>query len=269
MIAPSNPIKLFLCNHEEDNGLKKTCVDHLLCLPNLSIWDPSMTLAGQNIETETDIRLKTAQLIAFLISPQFIAHYKWKPIMKAFSGANRIIPIILRSVLWKEQKELANLQPLPSNHKPISLWEDQDEAWMDVAMGISQIAAGISIAPHGNKCVWHIRIEFDHSVSSSSFQEQTAVYVVATLKIITGDKNIELSRIDYGSLVLILNSSEISFRKTETTFHNGILSKLLKIAVISVKAGDPKNPDEGGGGGGGRTIQWQPNDQQQVVGQKT
>jgi hypothetical protein len=51
------------------------------------------------------------------------------------AGAERVIPVILRSVDW-QASPFARLQVLPKDGKPVTLWPDRDEAFTDVAKGI-------------------------------------------------------------------------------------------------------------------------------------
>jgi hypothetical protein len=58
------------------------------------------------------------------------------------AGTISVVPIIVRSALW-EESPLAKLKALPKDGKPITLWNDRDEAWTDVARGIKGIANAI------------------------------------------------------------------------------------------------------------------------------
>jgi len=82
------------------------------------------------------------QLGIFLdISADFIAsEYCYRIEMKRAiqrhkKGTARVIPVIVRSADWK-QTVLKALTALPTDGKPISKWDDTDEAWLDVAQGI-------------------------------------------------------------------------------------------------------------------------------------
>ena len=50
----------------------------------------------------------------------------------------QLIPIVVRSVEWSDSP-LSVLQGLPKDARPVSLWEDQDEAWVDVIRGIKTL----------------------------------------------------------------------------------------------------------------------------------
>lgn len=50
-------------------------------------------------------------------------------------GAAQVIPIILRPVDW-HQAPFAKLQALPKDGRPITMWQNQDEALANVAIGV-------------------------------------------------------------------------------------------------------------------------------------
>jgi hypothetical protein len=54
------------------------------------------------------------------------------------SGEARVIPVILRPVDWRDQL-FARLQVMPTNAKPVTTWPNKDEAFQDVAAGISRV----------------------------------------------------------------------------------------------------------------------------------
>jgi hypothetical protein len=50
----------------------------------------------------------------------------------------RVIPVILRPCDW-DKAPFAKLQALPKDAKPVTRWNDRDEAWTDVARGIRKV----------------------------------------------------------------------------------------------------------------------------------
>ena len=61
------------------------------------------------------------------------------------AGSARVIPVILRPCAW-EDHSFSMLQVLPAAGKPITKWDNQDEACLDVARGIMSVVAA---APPG------------------------------------------------------------------------------------------------------------------------
>jgi tetratricopeptide (TPR) repeat protein len=62
----------------------------------------------------------------------------------------RIIPIILRPVVW-ETTPIGQVQSLPTDAKPITLWADRDEAFKDVVVGIGHVVQILRIQKHIEK----------------------------------------------------------------------------------------------------------------------
>ena len=57
-----------------------------------------------------------------------------------------VIPVLLRPVDW-QGISLEHLQVLPSTGRPVTLWENHDEAFHDIARGVRQAAEYLSAPP--------------------------------------------------------------------------------------------------------------------------
>jgi hypothetical protein len=55
------------------------------------------------------------------------------------AGTARVIPVILRPVDWRTAP-FGKLQALPRDGRPVTRWSDKDEAFLDVARGIREVA---------------------------------------------------------------------------------------------------------------------------------
>jgi len=49
-----------------------------------------------------------------------------------------VIPVILRPCLW-EGLDFWNIQAVPNNAQPVTTWENQDSAWLDVVRKIETV----------------------------------------------------------------------------------------------------------------------------------
>jgi len=116
----------------------------------ISTWHARNINAGTERQQEINRHLNGAQIILLLISPDFMAsdyHHgiEVKQAMsRQLSGDARIIPIILRPVVW-EEAPFGRLQPLPKNRKAITLWPDKDEAFQHIAQQIKIIAENLLV----------------------------------------------------------------------------------------------------------------------------
>ena len=88
--------------------------------------------------------MNTADIILLLISADFLASdYCYstelaRALQRQEQGTARVIPVLLRPVDWRIAP-LNHLQALPTNNRPITLWENRDEAFENVARGIRAV----------------------------------------------------------------------------------------------------------------------------------
>jgi hypothetical protein len=138
------PLKVFVSYSHRDEDLKDELVIHLANLKRqgkISAWQDRDIEAGAEWDAEIKAQLEASAIILLLISPRFIASdYCYdlemqRAIERHDAGAARVIPIILRPVDWQETP-FSKLQVLPKDAKPITKWDDQDEAFLNVVQGI-------------------------------------------------------------------------------------------------------------------------------------
>lgn len=142
--SQSKSIKVFCAYSHEDEELRDHLEKHLSSLKRpgvIEVWHDRRIGAGREWEGQIDEHLNAADIILLLISSDFIAsdycydvemtrameRYKVKEAL--------VIPIILRSVDW-EGTPFVGLQALPKNATAVTLWENQDEAFTNIAKGI-------------------------------------------------------------------------------------------------------------------------------------
>jgi len=138
-------IKLFYCYARQDKALRDKLEVHLSGLKRqyrMTTWHDREILAGEDWEKAIDTHLATSDLVLLLISPHFLAsdYCYGKEMRRALerhqTGTCRVIPILLRPTYW-EDAPFSGLQLLPTDSKPITRWQDRDEAFRDVVKGIS------------------------------------------------------------------------------------------------------------------------------------
>ena len=142
------PIEVFFSYAHEDEDLRNKLANHLSILERqgvISSWHDRLIPAGNKWADEIDEQLNTAQIILLLVSSDFIASdYCYGIEMKRAlerheAGEAQVIPIILRSVDW-EGAPFAKLNALPKDAKPITSWDNQDDAFKDVTQSIRRVA---------------------------------------------------------------------------------------------------------------------------------
>ncbi|MGH9937528.1 MAG: metallophosphoesterase, partial [Blastocatellia bacterium] len=102
-----------------------------------------MINAGEEWRGEIDRRLESAGIILLLVSPDFIAsEYCYdveakRALERHAAGEAVVIPVVLRPVDWLKTP-LSELQSLPRDNRAVTLWPNQDAAFVEVAKGIRQ-----------------------------------------------------------------------------------------------------------------------------------
>lgn len=148
--APRQPKMLFLSYSHKDEGLKEELETHLKLLQRRGIitaWSDRKIFPGDEWDRKIDSRLKSAVIILLLVSADFMASdYCWdKEIQQAMerhrSHEATVIPIMLRPCDWKGSP-FENLQGLPENMTPVTLYGNRDSAWTEIATGIRAVAEG-------------------------------------------------------------------------------------------------------------------------------
>jgi internalin A len=141
-----DPVRVFCSYAHKDKHLRDEFTTHLKLLQRSGLidwhdhdlavgFDTAMTLAEQ---------MNSADLILLLISPDYLASdYIYdvemaRALERHARGETRVIPVLLRPTDWLSSP-LAKLAALPSNGRPVTLWTNADEAWVDIARGIRRI----------------------------------------------------------------------------------------------------------------------------------
>jgi tetratricopeptide (TPR) repeat protein len=142
--APTKQIEVFYSYAHTDERLRKNLEAHLSNLKRQGIiteWHDRNISAGTDWADEVNTHLNTAHLILLLISADFIASdYCYsleakRAIERHEAREARVIPILLRPVEWKGVP-FEKLQALPANAKPVTKWQNRDDAFLDIAKGI-------------------------------------------------------------------------------------------------------------------------------------
>jgi TIR domain len=147
MQIPAKPIQVFYSYAHKDEIFRRELEKHLSNLRQqgfIQEWHDRMIVAGTDWAFDIDTHLNSASLILLLISPDFmesdyclsIEMTRAMELHKA--GEAYVVPILLRPVDW-EGAPFARLQVLPSGARPITVWEDLDQAFLNVSRGIRQV----------------------------------------------------------------------------------------------------------------------------------
>ena len=147
----TSPVILFYSYAHKDEPLRNELEKHLSLLQRQGIiktWHDRKIAPGTNWVQAIDSHLKEATIILLLISPDFMASdYCYSNEMQFAldrhkQGLAHVIPVLLRPVDW-QNAPFSHLQYLPLNKQPVTLWENQDAALLEVVTGIRAAIAKI------------------------------------------------------------------------------------------------------------------------------
>lgn len=138
------PQKMFCSYSHKDERMRSRLETHLTVLQNqglISEWHDRKITPGSEWEGEIDANLNSANVVLFLVSPDFLASRYCCDVEVTVAmrrhdkGQARVIPVILRPVDWKSVP-FCHLQALPTNGKPVTAWNNYDRAFFDIEQGI-------------------------------------------------------------------------------------------------------------------------------------
>lgn len=143
----NRPLKVFLSYSHEDEGHLQELQKHLSLLERqglIQTWHDHQIDAGQDRRGKIDRRLESAGIVLLLVSPSFLASDDcWdvetkRALLRHEEGVARVVPVIVRPCDWTGAP-FGKLQALPQNARAVTRWQNQDEAWLDVAQGLRRI----------------------------------------------------------------------------------------------------------------------------------
>ena len=145
-------INVFLAYAHEDEKLLERLKRHLspLIRPGLiDVWYDRVINAGEEWQQEIKERLDNAHLILLLVSPNFVSSdYCYRVEMRRAierheRGEARVIPIILRPVIW-QSTPFGKLQALPKDAKPVTKWPSHDDGFFDIVSSLKQVIENLN-----------------------------------------------------------------------------------------------------------------------------
>lgn len=139
-------LKIFISYSHEDEKYKVQLLNHLSSLKRREIikeWHDRKLIPGEDWDGTIKQELIDSDIILLLISSDFLAsNYCFdveikKAMERHDQGDAIVIPIILRPCDWKDSL-FGKVQVLPKDAKPLAMWENIDEGYLDVIEGIKE-----------------------------------------------------------------------------------------------------------------------------------
>ena len=147
----AKPVTAFISYSRADAKLTADLLKHLAPLKRLGLiseWHDQEIIAGAEWEKAIASKLAKADLVLLLVSADFISsEYCYeneldKALERHHAKRAIVIPVILRHCLWNELP-FGKLQALPAAAKPVTAWDNLDEALMSVAQGVREAAQSL------------------------------------------------------------------------------------------------------------------------------
>lgn len=194
----------------------------------VKIRSASSILPGDNwFEYESSL-LKSADVIVLFFSrsflnTRFLSEYVLKEsIERLRTAASRVVPLLLEPCAW-QKIGLSDLQALPSNLLPVSLWEEVDQAWDDVASGMSEVIRTINYDRVAKRTIAQPAELFFACAAGDEFLARefqahlmpmiaSGARVASPLSILPGDDRHQsiLNHLESASLIVILLSANFA-----------------------------------------------------------
>lgn len=141
---------MFLSYSHRDEALIDQMTAYLAALQRRGViqgWTDQKIGAGTEWDKAIVSYIDSADIILLALSVDFLASdYSLAEAEKALkrhnAGQALVIPVLLRPVDLSELP-FARLQVSPKNGKPITLWENRDEAFLSVARDIQRAAEAL------------------------------------------------------------------------------------------------------------------------------
>tara|TARA_R110000787_G_scaffold286186_1_gene403613 strand:+ start:8958 stop:11480 length:2523 start_codon:yes stop_codon:yes gene_type:complete len=139
--------KIFISYSHKDEKYREDFGEHLSMLQRnkvIECWHDRKILPSEDWKNTIDHNLDVADIIIFLVSPSFLASdYCYdvevkRAIERHNEGSAKIISVIIRDCDWAGCS-FSRFQAVPKNVLPISKWDDNDTAWLDVINGIKSL----------------------------------------------------------------------------------------------------------------------------------
>ncbi len=145
----SKKLKLFICYSHKDNSSDNPYVEqfkeHIAPLKDLiEEWYDREILPGDDYQNQIDNNLEEADIICLFISSHFFYSDSCKKEKKKALELREqkgipIISIILSDCGWLDDEDISKTLVLPTDGEPVSSFQNRDEAWYDVYIGLKKV----------------------------------------------------------------------------------------------------------------------------------
>jgi len=144
-------IDLSICYlyHSKDEEYYKELNSQLLVIKDISTWVKCKLKSGDEKDKEIAKKILEADIVIFLMSAEVLANNAYENEMKQIVEKHlrneiKIISVLVRHCLY-EESFAGKLQILPKNGLPIQLWEQRDNAYLEIVKAVKIIVANLKL----------------------------------------------------------------------------------------------------------------------------
>lgn len=127
---------IFIAYASKDEAAYDTLMSQLKVLAKeipIKIWGRVELPPGAEIQKTTQAELRRADIVLLLVSAELLISELYINLQPKVQTSTNIVPVLLRSCVWKSDPFLKDRQPLPKDGQFISRAEDKDEIYMEIA----------------------------------------------------------------------------------------------------------------------------------------
>ena len=137
-------VLLFSRNDEDSAWTLRRHIAPLLRARKVRWWSADQITPGEDVSRAIEQQVTEADVLIVLVSPDLrVDDESMRWVEWARDTGKRVVPILVSPCEW-EVGPLAGIAPLPRSGMPISRWQDQDEAWTEVARGLRGLLSTLS-----------------------------------------------------------------------------------------------------------------------------
>ena len=162
-------------------------------------WCDREILPGGVLSDEIKSELDKSDIIIGLVSQDYLSSTACEEeVQFAIEKGKRFIPIIIRECLWLET-ELKQFLALPTDGKPVSLWEHKESAWVNIGEGLIKLVNSLSCQ---FKKTYVDNINITEFVGSNKEHIKLSdIFVIPEIEYIQIDGKTKKRRFDFNKLV--------------------------------------------------------------------
>lgn len=140
-------ISIFISYSRTDEKLRKELAKHLIPIRGIRTWTDLMIEPGDNWHERINTNIDDCDIVMMLLSADFLASDFCKTeYARAREKGKVILPVVMRPCLWQNDIDITNIQVLPKDGKPLTVWEDQDSAYVNIAQGVTRVVERLRAA---------------------------------------------------------------------------------------------------------------------------